>query len=97
VRTHASSALRRLHEMQAVEQQLADLRMHTLITPAVLARYRRTLALLGPAAQNPPLPEGGTVYDAVLPWLLAAERADVAAHSSGSESSDSLPNLQGTA
>ena len=75
VRTHAASATRRLHEMEAVHGQLDDLGIHSLVTPAVLERYRRTVTMLGPAARNPPEPEGGNIYDAVLPWLLAAENA----------------------
>ncbi len=97
VRTHAASAQRRLHEMEAVSQQLEDLGTPALVTPAVLARYRRTVAMLGPAARNPPLPEGGTIYDAVLPWLLAAERAPMAGHGAVNESVTSDPPFQGTA
>jgi 3-hydroxyisobutyrate dehydrogenase len=96
VRTHAASAARRLHEMEAVEKQLEALGIHTLVTPAVVARYRRTVDLLGPAARNPPLPVGGSVYDAVLPWLLAAERADMHPPM-GDESSSTIPPRQGAA
>lgn len=95
VRTHAASAARRLHEMQAVQDQLEDLGIHALVTPAVLARYRRTVAMLGPAARNPPLSGGGSVYDAVLPWLLTAERANMAGQAA-SKSTPYNPPHQGT-
>lgn len=75
VRTHAASAPRRLHEMEAVHSQLDDLGIHPLVTVAVIERYRRTVAMIGPAARNPLPPARGNIYDAVLPWLLAAERA----------------------
>jgi len=80
VRTHVPTALRRLHEVDAVAGQLHALALQPVIIPAVRARYARTVALMGPDARNPPIPAGGDVFDAVLPWLLAAERADTDNH-----------------
>ena len=75
VRTHAASAARRLEEMREVQAQLEALGMRPQVTPAIIARYVRTVGMLGDAATNPPVPEGTPVGDVVMPWLLAAERA----------------------
>lgn len=74
VRTHAPHAQRRLHEVQAIEDTLAGLGIPLIVTPAVRARYVRTIEVLGADAQLPRLPENGSLYDRALPWMLEAER-----------------------
>ncbi|HSW23019.1 MAG TPA: DUF1932 domain-containing protein [Burkholderiaceae bacterium] len=75
VRTHAPAATRRLHETQAVSVQLTELGIDPIMTRAVLQRYERTIEILGAQARNPAAASGDTVFDTVLPWMLAAERS----------------------
>lgn len=87
IRTHAPHAQRRLHEMEAVEATLQNLGIRLIITPAVRARYERTVQLLGPNAQLPDGATGDAMYDMVLPWMLQAERSGAAAAQPPSEAS----------
>ena len=74
IRTHAPHAQRRLHEMETVEDMLKDLGVPLIVTPAVRARYARTVAMLGANAQLPEGAEGAALFECVLPWMLDAER-----------------------
>lgn len=74
LRTHAPAATRRLHEIEAIEETLRGLDVPLIVTPAARRRYARSIATLGTAAQLPQQPEGASLYDRVLPWMLEAER-----------------------
>jgi 3-hydroxyisobutyrate dehydrogenase-like beta-hydroxyacid dehydrogenase len=74
VRTHAPHALRRLQEVQTIEASIGDLGVPLIVMQAVKRRYERSIAMLGAGAALPAQPEGGSVYDRALPWMLAAER-----------------------
>ncbi|MDB6001234.1 MAG: 6-phosphogluconate dehydrogenase, NAD-binding [Rhizobacter sp.] len=74
VRTHAPHALRRLQEVETIEASIGDLGVPLIVMQAVKRRYARSIAMLGAAAALPTQPEGGSVYDRALPWMLEAER-----------------------
>ena len=72
--THAPHANRRLNEMDAVASALEGLGVPLIVTPAVQARYARTVATLGVIATLPEGAHGADLYNRVLPWMLEAER-----------------------
>ena len=72
--THAPHAQRRLHEMDAVMSAFQNLGVPLIVTPAVQARFARTVATLGASATLPEGAHGAAFYDRVLPWMLDAER-----------------------
>jgi 3-hydroxyisobutyrate dehydrogenase-like beta-hydroxyacid dehydrogenase len=74
VRTHAPHAVRRLHEIEAIEATLRDLDVPLIVTAGVKKRFARSIALLGADARVPTEPADASLYDRVLPWMLAAER-----------------------
>ena len=74
VRTHAPHALRRLQEVQAVEQTLQGLGLPLIMTVAARQRYERSVHVYGDASELPAGVAGESPYDRVLPWMLKAER-----------------------
>ena len=74
VRTHAPHALRRMHEVEAIEDTLRNLDIPLIVTAAVKQRYIRSIAVLGEGACVPSEPPGTSLFDRALPWMLAAER-----------------------
>lgn len=72
--THAPHAQRRLHEMDAAVSAFQGLGVPLIVTPAVQARFARTVATLGANATLPEGAPGAALYDRVLPWMLDAER-----------------------
>ena len=74
VRTHVPAAARRQHEAHAAANQLNEIGIDAFVTRAVQQRYDHTVSLMGKDARNPTVPKGGTIFDAVLPWMLQAER-----------------------
>ena len=74
VRTHAAHAARRLHEVEAVQETLAGLNVPLILLPAVRERYRRSVEVFGEHAEVPLVPDAGSVFDVIVPWMLAAER-----------------------
>ena len=77
VRTHAPHALRRLHEMEAIEETLRGLDLPLIMIAATKQRYARSVDILGADARLPLEPVGGSVFDRAIPWMLAAERRHV--------------------
>jgi 3-hydroxyisobutyrate dehydrogenase len=74
VRTHAPHALRRLHEMEAIEETLHGLDVPLIMTPATKRRFARSVEMLGEGASVPSTPPGASVFDRAIPWMLEAER-----------------------
>jgi len=74
VRTHAPHAGRRLHEVETIEETLGGLGVPLFAMPAARQRFQRSIAMLGAGAAVPSEPEGASLYDRALPWMLAAER-----------------------
>lgn len=75
VRTHVPAAARRKHEAHTAACQLHELGIDAFATKAVQQRYEHTVSLMGKETRNPTVPPGGNIFDAVLPWMLQAERA----------------------
>jgi 3-hydroxyisobutyrate dehydrogenase len=94
VRTHAPHAVRRLHEVEAMEETLRGLGVPLIVTPAVRRRYERTIATLGTEARVPLEPENGSLYDRALPWMLEAERRTVFADDEPTEYDEATTTKQ---
>lgn len=81
--THVRHADRRAREMEATSALLRSLGIPDLTTAATVARYRRSAELAGrSAADGVPPPSGGD-GQAMLRWLLAAERRHPAGQDAG--------------